>query len=83
VPDDVSVVGFDDIPMAASLSYELTTVRQPIAEMVESAAEILGLDATDSQRAAPKTRLFKGTLIVRQTVMNRRRILRSVSAGAH
>jgi DNA-binding LacI/PurR family transcriptional regulator len=31
VPGDVSVVGFDDIPMAASPSYELTTVRQPIA----------------------------------------------------
>jgi DNA-binding LacI/PurR family transcriptional regulator len=78
VPQDVSVVGFDDIPLAASLSYELTTVRQPIAEMVESAAESLGLDGTDSERAARKTRMFKGTLIVRQTVMNRRRFSRGV-----
>lgn len=82
VPEEISVVGFDDIPIAASPSYELTTIRQPIAEMVESAAEILGLDGTDNERAARKTRMFKGTLIVRQTVMNRRRILRSVSAGA-
>jgi len=78
VPEDVSVVGFDDIPMAASLSYELTTVRQPISEMVESAAEILGLNGTDGQRAARKTWTFKGTLVVRQTVMNRRRLLRGV-----
>ncbi|MGC1358400.1 MAG: LacI family DNA-binding transcriptional regulator [Xanthobacteraceae bacterium] len=77
VPEDVSVVGFDDIPMAASPSYDLTTVRQPIAEMVESAAEILGLDETDSYRDASKTRIFKGTLVVRQTVMNRRRVSRS------
>lgn len=33
VPEDVSVVGFDDVPMAARFNPPLTTVRQPIFEM--------------------------------------------------
>jgi DNA-binding LacI/PurR family transcriptional regulator len=76
VPGDISVVGFDDIPLAGWSSYELTTIRQPIAEMVESAAEILGLDTTKSEMPSHKIRVLKGNLIERKTVMNRLRGLR-------
>lgn len=41
VPEDVSVVGFDDIQSAAFLTPALTTVRQPLREMGEVAAEIV------------------------------------------
>ena len=41
VPRDVSVVGFDDIPAAATMRPSLTTVRQPLREMGRSAAENL------------------------------------------
>src|ERR1019366_891886 len=41
VPEDVSVVGFDDIQSAAFQSPPLTTVRQPLREMGRAAAEIL------------------------------------------
>jgi DNA-binding LacI/PurR family transcriptional regulator len=41
VPDDVSVVGFDDIQSAAFQNPGLTTVRQPLREMGRAAAEIL------------------------------------------
>lgn len=41
VPDDVSVIGFDDIPVAAMVSPQLTTVRQPLAEMGRIAAGML------------------------------------------
>ena len=41
VPDDVSVVGFDDIQSAAYQNPGLTTVRQPMREMGRIAAEIL------------------------------------------
>jgi DNA-binding LacI/PurR family transcriptional regulator len=41
VPEDVSVVGFDDIPGAAYLTPRLTTVRQPLRRMGEIAAEQL------------------------------------------
>ncbi|QJQ94990.1 MULTISPECIES: LacI family DNA-binding transcriptional regulator [Halomonadaceae] len=41
VPQDVSVVGFDDMPMSAWPSYRLTTVQQPLERMVTEAAELL------------------------------------------
>jgi DNA-binding LacI/PurR family transcriptional regulator len=71
VPEDISVVGFDDIVAAGWSAYELTTIRQPIAEMVDSAAEMLSLDDSKSQRPFHKTRLLQGSLIERQSVMNR------------
>jgi LacI family transcriptional regulator len=41
IPQDVSVVGFDDIPWAAYHTPSLTTVRQPLAKMGQIAAETL------------------------------------------
>jgi len=41
VPEDISVVGFDDIQSAAYQNPSLTTVRQPLREMGRAAAEIL------------------------------------------
>ncbi|GAA4928443.1 LacI family DNA-binding transcriptional regulator [Actinoplanes utahensis] len=41
IPEDVAVVGFDDIPMAAHTQPPLTTVHQPMREMGESAARTL------------------------------------------
>jgi DNA-binding LacI/PurR family transcriptional regulator len=41
VPQDVSVVGFDDIPVAAFANPALTTVRQPLVRMGEIAAQTL------------------------------------------
>jgi len=41
IPEDLSVVGFDDIPAAAWTNPPLTTVRQPIVEKGRLAARIL------------------------------------------
>lgn len=41
VPADVSVIGFDDIPMASQVHPPLTTVRQPLYEMGAAAANLL------------------------------------------
>jgi LacI family transcriptional regulator len=41
VPDDIAVVGFDDIPMAEHTEPPLTTVRQPTRRMGETAAQLL------------------------------------------
>jgi DNA-binding LacI/PurR family transcriptional regulator len=41
VPDDVSIAGFDDIPLAYQIWPPLTTVRQPIFEIAETATKLL------------------------------------------
>jgi DNA-binding LacI/PurR family transcriptional regulator len=73
VPEDISVIGFDDVAIAQWPSYELTTIRQPIAQMVDTTAEILGLDTPIVKLPAHKIRFLKGMLIERKTVMNRLR----------
>ena len=46
VPEDLTVVGFDDTPIASIVSPAITTARQPIAEMAQSAIRMLHLAAT-------------------------------------
>src|SRR3984885_9154710 len=42
IPDDLSVIGFDELPVSRWASPPLTTVRQPLAEMGSAAAQMLG-----------------------------------------
>ncbi len=41
IPDDLSIIGFDDVPQAAHVHPPLTTVRQPLEEMGRSAVSLL------------------------------------------
>ena len=41
VPEDLAVVGFDDIPLAAAMNPPLTTIRQPVNAIVAHAVELL------------------------------------------
>jgi DNA-binding LacI/PurR family transcriptional regulator len=71
VPDDISVIGFDDVPMANWPAYALTTVRQPIAQMVDETAKILGFDKPAIKKPSRTIHFMKGMLIERTTVINR------------
>ena len=51
VPAELSIVGFDDIDMAGWEGFNLTTVRQPLAEMGRAAAKLL-LERIDSDERA-------------------------------
>ncbi|MDE3080224.1 MAG: LacI family DNA-binding transcriptional regulator [Paracoccaceae bacterium] len=64
VPRDVSVVGYDDVPLAAWPAYDLTTVRQPLNRMVEATVETLLAKIADPERPAQKIEI-DGPLILR------------------
>ncbi len=64
VPEDVSVVGFDDIPLAGHRRINLTTVRQPAREMGRLAAEMV-LSAIAERRHAAERIVMPTELIVR------------------
>ena len=51
VPEDLSIVGFDDTPMASRIWPPLTTVRLPIREMGKAAAALLIARAARARRA--------------------------------
>lgn len=67
VPEDVSVVGFDDIQAAAYLTPRLTTVRQPLRQMGEMAARQLLLRISNSNGKAPQLISMAPELIVRES----------------
>jgi LacI family xylobiose transport system transcriptional regulator len=66
IPEDLSVVGFDDLPVARWVGPPLTTIRQPLIEMAETAAELV-LDM--ARGASPtQTRVELATeLVVRES----------------
>ena len=66
VPQDVSVLGFDDIPGAAFHSPSLTTVRQPLNRMGETAAQSL-LDRIEGKREYPSEIAIEPELVVRES----------------
>ncbi|NPV54605.1 MAG: LacI family DNA-binding transcriptional regulator [Firmicutes bacterium] len=71
VPDDVSIVGYDDIPLASYTVPPLTTVRQPIYELGKKGAEELLclIDDTSGNRdVEPKRIVLHAPLIIRQSV---------------
>ncbi|HLV87148.1 MAG TPA: LacI family DNA-binding transcriptional regulator [Candidatus Sulfotelmatobacter sp.] len=66
VPQDVSVVGFDDIPGAAFHMPSLTTVRQPLSRMGEVAAQSL-LDRIENKQEGPAEIAIEPELVVRES----------------
>jgi LacI family xylobiose transport system transcriptional regulator len=68
IPEDVSVVGFDDLPVARWVGPPLTTVRQPLTEMAEAAARlVLELGRAEEEgRAATRVELAT-SLVVRSS----------------
>ncbi|MEV8565124.1 LacI family DNA-binding transcriptional regulator [Streptomyces sp. NPDC051322] len=63
IPDDISVVGFDDLPEARWATPALTTVRQPLSEMAATALRLLGRmmdgERPDGVRTELSTRLIE------------------------
>jgi DNA-binding LacI/PurR family transcriptional regulator len=66
VPEDISVIGVDDIPLAEYCSPSLTTVAQPFGFIGERAVERL-IAAIDDPQTPAETELIEPTLIVRSS----------------
>jgi len=66
VPDDVSVIGFDDVPKAAECEPPLTTVRQPLLDLGRRAAELLLGEINEMARPGQKD-ILATRLILRET----------------
>jgi LacI family transcriptional regulator len=66
VPDDVSVVGYDDVTLSTWPSYDLTTVRQPACRMVAATVEIL-MDRLADPETRPRRVALDGPLILRSS----------------
>lgn len=66
IPEDVSVVGYDDAGPARWLSYALTTVEQPLDLMVDKSVEIL-MSQIEGEGAPTRHDLIEATLVVRNS----------------
>ncbi len=67
IPDDIALMGYDDIPLASHTSPALTTVRQPTREQGRCAAEFL-LRRVEGDREQPRAeKTFQCELIVRES----------------
>jgi DNA-binding LacI/PurR family transcriptional regulator len=64
IPDDLSIAGFDDIPVAGWPSYDLTTIRQPTVQMVDKVVSLV--TAPDSPIG--QVHLLPGELVLRGSV---------------
>ena len=67
VPDDLSLIGFDDIPQAGWSAYQLTTFRQPVRLLTEQVMQVIRQRAEHPETAHAVFTL-PSTLVVRKTV---------------
>jgi len=65
VPDQIQLIGFDDIHLATLMSPELTTIRQPIREMANKAVELI-IDKEQTEKKGERF-VFPVTIVERET----------------
>lgn len=74
VPRDVSVVAFDDVQWMSMVEPPVTTVRQPVADMARSAAELALRRLREGWDGRPSTVVFRTELIERASVASVRKV---------
>ena len=68
VPRDVSVVAFDDVQWMSMVEPPVSAVRQPVADMARSAAELLLRRLRDGREGPPSTVVFRTEFVERASV---------------
>ena len=66
IPDDISIIGFDDIPQASFVYPKLTTIRQPLEQMGQVAVKML-LERIEDQSRPPQRVALATQLIIRDS----------------
>jgi LacI family transcriptional regulator len=67
VPGQMSVIGFDDAPLAEMISPALTTTRQPLQDMAQAAMSLLLARITGRNGGPPTRRVLPTSLVVRES----------------
>lgn len=66
IPDDIAIIGFNNIPLAAMRSYRLTTIDYPVSKVVDGILDLLDSRRDDPERAT-EIRRIPGTMVARAT----------------
>ncbi|MFD2922305.1 LacI family DNA-binding transcriptional regulator [Halobacillus naozhouensis] len=70
VPEDISVIGFDDVQVSNWSPYSLTTWKQPVEEMVENTIRLL-MEDLNGEKDTPEIIELDGYLVTRESVKDR------------
>jgi LacI family transcriptional regulator len=81
IPEDVSIVGFDELPWADVVTPSITTVRQPTYEMGTAAAGML-LERISGDASVPKDLVFEPELNVRSSSVKSRALRKPIGRKA-
>ncbi|MEV4621402.1 LacI family DNA-binding transcriptional regulator [Asanoa sp. NPDC049573] len=73
VPDDIALVGYDDIEFAAGAAVPLSSVRQPREQLGRTAAQLLLEESTDGEHHEHRHVVFQPELAVRESSAKKRR----------
>ena len=66
IPNQIEIIGFDDISMANWKSYNLTTIKQPIRQMSKLVTQLID-EYLQNPDFEPTNHLIQGRLILRKT----------------
>lgn len=66
IPQDISIVGFDDLPMASYMDVQLTTIRQPVVQFGVRAVELL-IDMIEGGASRPRHVIMDTELVIRKS----------------
>ncbi len=77
VPDDIAIIGYDDIEFAAAAAVPLSSVRQPREQLGRSATELLLEEINEPDTHRHRQVVFEPELIVRESTAARRHLTRA------
>ncbi len=67
VPQDIGIIGLNDMEMAGWANINLTTIRNPVEQIIASSIELIEASLQDDSRY-PEARLFASTIVERGTL---------------